>query len=156
MECECGESGVRAERFCFWKETMCACRERSKSGERGAKAEQMEQMVLDRGVVRVGESVKAEREERKQMVRACVERRERSESRWCVRAWSKRGVSVARRSERFFLCIVCPNSFSLLCSLWVRNHASANRVKEREQDGCRDGYICGNQRVRQRDRQRSS
>ncbi len=36
-----------------------------------------------------GESVKAEREEQKQMVHACVERRERSESRWCVRAWSE-------------------------------------------------------------------
>ncbi len=105
----------------------CGGGKRSKSEERGAKA--------DGACVRG-----AKREEQKQMVRVCVEQ-----------AWCERGKQI-----REVLCIVCPNSFSLLCSLWVRNHASANRVKEREQDGCRDGYICGNQHFRQTERQRSS
>jgi len=101
----------------------------------------------DRGVVRWG----GRGERGAKADGACVRGAKREKVACVERAWCERGEQI-----REVLCIVCPDSFSLLCSLWVRNHASANRVKEREQDGCRDGYICGNQFVRQRDRQRSS
>ena len=77
-----------------------------------------------------GESVKAEREEQKQMVRACLEQRERSKSRWCVRAWSERGVSVASRSERF--CVLQALTLFLCFALFgTDGHTRVNREKER-------------------------
>ncbi len=63
------------------------------------------------------------------------------------RAWCERGKQI-----REVLCIVCPDSFSLLFSLWVRNHASANRVKERARtDAVMGTYVGISVSDRQRD-----
>ncbi len=106
--CKQSASVVRAwcERGVSSKETMC------RMWGIGAKAECEERLrswwVRGATVVWCGGG-EGEREEQKQMVRACVEQRER---RW--RAWSERGVSVASRSERFCVyCTICPDSFSL-------------------------------------------
>jgi len=70
-----------------------------------------------------------------------------------VRAWSElRAWRERSESERFCVCIVCPNSFSLSCSLWVRNHARANRVKERARtDAVMGTYVGISVSDRQRD-----
>ena len=91
--CSMTGRGAKAEREEQKRSRWCVCGvtvvwcgggERSKSGERGAKA--------DGACVRG-----AKREEQKQMVRVCVEQ-----------AWCERGEQI-----REVLCIVCPDSFSL-------------------------------------------
>ncbi len=91
--------------------------------ERGAKAEREVQKrsrwsrwCLTMVWCEHGESVKAEREERKQMVRACVERRERKreerkqmvcacvERAWCERGKQIREVLCVLYAPTLFLC----------------------------------------------------
>ena len=93
--------GVQAERCCVRKETMCVCREVLHSKRKEKMCRSKSRWGVCGASVWRGESVKAEREEQKQMVHASVEQRERSESRWCVRAWCELGEQI-----REVLCIL--------------------------------------------------